>query len=132
MFSVPNFSFLKQFFPAKDIAQTSRSITDLFRHEFVQSLIKDNNLTVRLFTGELYRVEALSYDRISNQLIISDRSENGILYLDQGDKVEFYTALSNTHEYFSFISRVEKIKILGAKLIYYMSVPKKLSKSVKK
>jgi len=128
MFLIPHFTFLKQFFPSQDISKTSRSLNDLFRHEFVQNLLKNNRLTIRLLSGEFYQVEALSYDRPSHQLVISDRAENGFVYLEKGEKVEFYTSVNEDFDYFSFYSRVEKIKTLGNKLIYYMSVPEHMTK----
>jgi len=99
------------------------------RKVFVNNLINHNQLRACLPNGEILTVYAKAYDRINNQLVISDQAEQGLLYLEKGDQVEFYSDLNENHEYFSFVSIVTKIKVKGIKLTYYMSVPKVLNKS---
>ena len=101
----------------------------VLRSVFVKNLINHNQLRALLPSGEILTVYATAYDRINSQLIVSDQAEQGLLYLEEGDKVEFYTDLNESHEYFSFVSKVAKIKVKGIKLTYYMSVPKVLKKS---
>ena len=103
--------------------------TEVLRKIFVKHLINHNQLRAYLPSGEILTVFAMSYDRVNSQIIVSDQAENGLLYLEEGAKVEFFTDLNETHEYFSFISKVTKIKVKGIKLTYYMSVPKVLKKS---
>ncbi len=103
--------------------------TEVLRKIFVKHLINHNQLRAYLPSGEILTVFAMSYDRINSQLVVSDQAENGLLYLEEGAKVEFFTDLNETHEYFSFISKVIRIKVKGIKLTYYMSVPKVLKKS---
>ncbi|MFK5893383.1 MAG: PilZ domain-containing protein [Pseudomonadota bacterium] len=152
MLSLPffNFSrFIPQFSQLPRFLQTRRSSIDkkksqkklhpvlpsvtfkeeVLRNVFVKNLIKHNQLRAFLPSGEILTVYALAYDRINSQLIVSDQAEQGLLYLEEGDKVEFYTDLNETHEYFSFVSKVIKIKVKGIKLTYYMSVPRVLKKS---
>lgn len=99
------------------------------RKEFVSSLLKDNHLTVKMYNGDFYQVEVISYDKKSHQLIISDRAEDGILCLAKGEQVEFYSALNHFHEYFTFKAKVNKIKESGQRLYYGFKVPQTLQKS---
>ncbi len=101
----------------------------VLRRIFVKHLINHNQLRAILPGGEMLTVYAMAYDRINSQLVISDQAEQGLLYLEEGDKVELYTDLTEKHEYYSFVSRVVKIKVKGIKLTYYMSVPRELNKS---
>ncbi|MFK5986688.1 MAG: PilZ domain-containing protein [Pseudomonadota bacterium] len=101
----------------------------VFRNVFVKNLIHQNQLRVRLPSGDFLTVYAQAYDRINSHLIVSDQAEQGLLYLEKGEKVEFFTNLNESHEYFSFTSKVVKIKVKGVKLTYYMSVPRVLKKS---
>ncbi len=101
----------------------------VFRNVFVKNLINNNQLRARLPSGDFLTVYADAYDRINSQLIVSDQAEQGLLYLEKGDKIEFFSNLTQSHEYFSFISKVVRIKVKGIKLTYYMSVPRVLKKS---
>lgn len=126
MFSLPFFNFFTQ----SDKSQKSGfSKNEMVRTEFVKNLMRDNHLMVRVASGEILTVTALSFDKVHNRLLVSDQAERGILYLELGDKVEFFTMLDEQHEYFSFVSKVMRIKTKGAQLTYHMSVPKILKKS---
>jgi|GEM_PF-2459465 len=127
MFSIPFFNFFSQSGGQQSFA--SNGGEEMLRDEFVKNLIRDNHLMVRVASGEILTVTALSFDKINNRLIVSDQAERGILYLELGDKVEFFTLLDEQHEYFSFVSKVAKIKTKGVKLSYHMTVPKVLKKS---
>jgi len=121
--------FLNFFSQSKDEVSLGLNNNELLRHEFVKNLLRDNHLMIRIASGDILTVSALSFDKIHNRLIVSDQAERGILYLEEGEKVEFFTMLNDQHEYFSFVSKVAKIKTKGVKLSYHMTVPKKLKKS---
>ncbi len=129
---MPKFLNLQQFFVSTKVDKKPSDepiIYERLRNEFIQSLLMDNFLTIRLYNDDLYVVEAISYDKRNHQIIVSDRTEQGILCLDKGDKVEIYSSLNDGHEYFSFPSQVVKVKNYGVKLIYYFNVPKTLTKT---
>jgi len=126
MFTLP---FLSYFTQSNHKSGFGANKNELLRNEFVKNLLRDNHLMVRVASGEILTISALSFDKIHNRLIVSDQAERGILYLEEGEKVEFFTMLDEQHEYFSFVSKVAKIKTKGAKLTYHMSVPKVLKKS---
>lgn len=131
-FPVSLFHSLRFFLYKKSLAPVLSPVIQkekVLRNVFVKHLINHNQLRACLPNGEIMTVYANSYDRINSQLLISDQAEQGLLYLETGDKVEFYTDLNETHEYFSFTSKVVRIKVKGVKLTYYMSVPKILKKS---
>jgi len=132
MFSLQFFNFFsqpKEKNPLSHAANFRSNNNELLRDEFVKNLLRDNHLMVRVASGDILTVTASSFDKIHNRLIVSDQAERGILYLEAGEKVEFFTLLDEQHEYFSFVSKVAKIKTKGAKLTYHMTVPKKLKKS---
>lgn len=130
MFNLADFTFVNPFI--KDSSLSESSVSQRQREAFIKNLLQNNYLVIRQFNGEMFRVEALSYDKKRNQIIISDRAEKGLIYLDKGDKVEVYTSLDQEHEYFSFISKVVKVKIKGVRFYYYLNVPAKLQKSTRR
>ncbi len=128
---LPDLSKIQKFLPRFKSQSTQYLPTEIevLRAMFVKNLVVNNQLQVRLASGDFLTVTALAYDRINNLLIVSEKADPGLLLLEKGDTVEFYSALDDSHEYFSFFSTVVKTKMKGMELHYYMSVPKRLKKS---
>lgn len=129
--NLADFSSIKQFIPYFKLKNSTLipSKTEVMRSLFLKNLIKNNLLQVRVANGDFLTIPALSYDRINSLLVVSEKAEPGLLLLEKGDKVEIFSALDDSHEYFSFIATVEKVRPKGIVLNYYLSVPKLLKKS---
>lgn len=128
---LPDFTVLHKYFSGSShhSSQLLSTHSEVLRARFVKNLLRNNTVQVRLADGSFLTVAALSYDRINSLLILPEKAEQGLLLLDQGDVVEIFSALDESHEFFSFASRVVKTRLKGTELHYYMSVPKKLNKS---
>lgn len=131
MFNLAFFDFFNSHAKHHFTSQSQRAgdASSVLRERFIRELKRDNHLMVCQTYGEVLTIKAISYDRTLHQVVVSDQAETGILYLEEGDRIEIFTLLDENHEYFSFVSQVEKIKTQGVNLFYFLSVPKLVRKT---